>query len=39
MINQNNNNNKNVMHIYKISIFGLQFKIFKRVLKILISYR
>lgn len=39
MINQNNNNNKNVMHIYKISIFVLQFKIFKRVLKILISYR
>lgn len=30
---------KNVMHIYKISIFVLQFKIFKRVLKILISYR
>lgn len=30
---------QNVMHIYKISIFVLQFKIFKRVLKILISYR
>lgn len=28
---------QNVMHIYKISIFVLQFKIFKRVLKILIS--
>lgn len=29
---------QNVMHIYKISIFVLQFKIFKRVLKILISW-